>query len=1046
MAEDQWLKGSLVRIKLKNFVTYDAVEFKTGPHLNIVIGPNGTGKSSIVCALCLGLGGRTNLLGRAREIGEFIKHGEERAIIELELYNNQGPNYIIKRTIDRDANRSTWFINGKTTTNKEVSTLTKKLNIDVDNLCQFLPQDMVADFAKMTSSQLLEATEKATGGQGLLDLHRKLIELKNEHNEISTSQADKEDHLDKLCKRNDYLKDIVSKYEERNKHLRKIEALEMKRPWMVYEMERLKFLQMRTKKEDLERRVGELEEAAAPLKEAVCTAKSQLVEADSNNKAVIEVLNATNTKIKQIDNSLNKRKEKIVEIQEDMRSKEAEETGRQAKIKQTECEIKAYQDELSEINQSAGSNNIKEQATKMGVEIREIGKELNRVENQKSDMMIAENARKGRRTRIEGQMQRLNDVRNRRLENLRRYEKDTFTAVEWLRNNRNKFSGEVLEPMQLTINVPNPQNAKFIEAVISRNDRKAFIFEKKDDLYAFTREMDSQRLKVNALLAPGEREVNMNHAIDLRELEEFGFIGYLSDLIEVPILAKRYLCKYSRINNIPVGTSRTDQMTERVNAKLPQGLYFTPKNRCSNQKSRYGGGTISSINTISEAKIFNMTVDMGQITSLQNELREVNQETEQCQAQFNELRAREQELKSKDSKLKEDRAALGQQLQRKRTIEDRISSRQHRISELRMGGNSLETERQKAKAAIKNEFLKSVKQQREVYSFYKTFEQKLDEKMVTTSVKITSLVAVQQSEDTLQSSTRELQQCKDEQGTHRDEMTEQRNFARSQLAIAKRLCGLTESDLPPKFKRLFKMYPCATVDELDRQLNETKALAECSNEADPQIVDEYNKRKEEIETYSSAVENNAVKLTSLDTKIMELRERWYEPIVEMTGKINQKFKTFFGALNCAGEVMLSEHEDYNKWGIDIKVQFRNSDDLKRLTSSYQSGGEKSVSTILYLLSLQGLTECPFRVVDEINQGMDPKNERKVFELMAAAATTEGTSQYFLITPKLLPDLDYNDKMTIHSIYNGQGLESTGEESFNVETVIEQHRIRCSQMV
>jgi len=144
--------------------------------------------------------------------------------------------------------------------------------------------------------------------------------------------------------------------------------------------------------------------------------------------------------------------------------------------------------------------------------------------------------------------------------------------------------------------------------------------------------------------------------------------------------------------------------------------------------------------------------------------------------------------------------------------------------------------------------------------------------------------------------------------------------------------------------------------------------------------------------------------------------------------------------------MLSEHEDYNKWGIDIKVQFRNSDDLKRLTSSYQSGGEKSVSTILYLLSLQGLTECPFRVVDEINQGMDPKNERKVFELMAAAATTEGTSQYFLITPKLLPDLDYNDKMTIHSIYNGQGLESTGEESFNVETVIEQHRIRCSQMV
>ena len=30
--------------------------------------------------------------------------------------------------------------------------------------------------------------------------------------------------------------------------------------------------------------------------------------------------------------------------------------------------------------------------------------------------------------------------------------------------------------------------------------------------------------------------------------------------------------------------------------------------------------------------------------------------------------------------------------------------------------------------------------------------------------------------------------------------------------------------------------------------------------------------------------------------------------------------------------------------------------------------ECSVSTMLYLISLQDLTNCPFRVVDEINQG------------------------------------------------------------------------------
>lgn len=36
--------------------------------------------------------------------------------------------------------------------------------------------------------------------------------------------------------------------------------------------------------------------------------------------------------------------------------------------------------------------------------------------------------------------------------------------------------------------------------------------------------------------------------------------------------------------------------------------------------------------------------------------------------------------------------------------------------------------------------------------------------------------------------------------------------------------------------------------------------------------------------------------------------------------------------------------------------------------------------MLYLISLGDLTSCGFRLVDEINQGMDPINERLVFEL------------------------------------------------------------------
>ena len=65
--------------------TYDSVEFTTGPYLNVIIGPNGTGKSTIVCAICLGLGGKTGLLGRAHQPSEFIKYGCNKGNIEIEL-------------------------------------------------------------------------------------------------------------------------------------------------------------------------------------------------------------------------------------------------------------------------------------------------------------------------------------------------------------------------------------------------------------------------------------------------------------------------------------------------------------------------------------------------------------------------------------------------------------------------------------------------------------------------------------------------------------------------------------------------------------------------------------------------------------------------------------------------------------------------------------------------------------------------------------------------------------------------------------------------
>lgn len=105
------------------------------------------------------------------------------------------------------------------------------------------------------------------------------------------------------------------------------------------------------------------------------------------------------------------------------------------------------------------------------------------------------------------------------------------------------------------------------------------------------------------------------------------------------------------------------------------------------------------------------------------------------------------------------------------------------------------------------------------------------------------------------------------------------------------------------------------------------------------------------------------------------------------------------------------------------------------------------------MSLQTLTRSPFRVVDEINQGMDPRNERLVHKRMVGiacgvldqqpqlqrgdlhddedeaddddsedqskGARTGRGSQYFLITPKLLHNLTYERGMRVLCIASGE---------------------------
>ncbi|KAG0419155.1 Structural maintenance of chromosomes protein 5, partial [Dictyocoela roeselum] len=122
--------------------------------------------------------------------------------------------------------------------------------------------------------------------------------------------------------------------------------------------------------------------------------------------------------------------------------------------------------------------------------------------------------------------------------------------------------------------------------------------------------------------------------------------------------------------------------------------------------------------------------------------------------------------------------------------------------------------------------------------------------------------------------------------------------------------------------------------------------------------------------------------------------------------------------NKTRNINIDETNSIKNWRLNIFVKFRKNENFEILSAYRHSGGERSVSTIIFLLSLLDSIQSPFRLVDEINQGMDRFNEKKVHDLLVSLSENERSPQFFIITPKIVPGLVYNERMKVFVLFPG----------------------------
>lgn len=216
----------------------------------------------------------------------------------------------------------------------------------------------------------------------------------------------------------------------------------------------------------------------------------------------------------------------------------------------------------------------------------------------------------------------------------------------------------------------------------------------------------------------------------------------------------------------------------------------------------------------------------------------------------------------------------------------------------------------------------------------------------------------------------------------------------------------------------------------------------------------YEDKKKELENINEElddmVDNKKIKLSALNSQ----KDPWEAALEKIIETVDKRFSQYMRELSCRGEVNLrkgkpgdensNDEPNFKDYGVEIKVSFRENVPPSVLSSQVQSGGERSVSTIMYLMAMQDMMCAPFRCVDEINQGLDDRNERLVFKRIVENSSrpvgpggpTDHAGQYWLITPKLLPNLTDMEvpAMNVICIFNGPyNLRSS--DDWNTEKLI-----------
>ncbi len=521
-------------------------------------------------------------------------------MIEIELAKDGRrfkDNIVIRCTIKRDGNKTVFSVNGKPQGKKAILELCRSLSIQIDNLCQFLPQDKVVEFAAMTPVELLRSTQRAVASQEMIDMHENLKDLRRKQKDIQAKNTADQEQLDNLEGRQRLQEADVERMREREQIEKHVNMLEAARPFAAYRAARSAHGEAKERRKEAQAELTRLEKEVEPLLRAVKAKeqyKAQIAAVVTERKSAAS---KTERQADAIDKNFKDLQDKHNEL---VAADSAEKSGgrkHRQEIVRLEGAITQLKRQMEveppELDVQAYNRRIREKRDAVDVSTTKVGD----LKKHQEELRRRGVDKKQRIRQAEDDLAQLESQAGKQKSKLQSVSRDTYKLWEWVQQNQNHFEMPVFGPPIVECTIKDPKYVDHIESLFQRNVMTAFTVQTPGDF---------KKLSDQGHAGMHLSEVNIRNVppgldpfrppVNAEWMNRFGFEGWALDYLDGPEPVLNMLCGEVHIHEAGIAIRDTTPQQFELLQNSPIQSWVTCKSIYKITRRReYGPGAMSTL-------------------------------------------------------------------------------------------------------------------------------------------------------------------------------------------------------------------------------------------------------------------------------------------------------------------------------------------------------------------------------------------------------------------------------------------------------------------